>query len=114
VGGSGERPNVVGTPYIIGTGAEYFNTAAFALQPLGQFGNEGINVVQGPGISNDFNMSFYRNFAIKERANVRIGGEFSTSSTTQTSRPLGRHLPPPRMAKLQRPWTHEIFNSVHA
>lgn len=76
VGGSAERPNVVGTPYIIGSVAEYFNTAAFAVQPFGQFGNEGINVVQGPGISDDFNMSFYRNFAIKEHATFRIGAEF--------------------------------------
>jgi len=66
----------VGTPYIIGSVAEYFNTAAFALQPLGQFGNEGINVVQGPGISNDFNMNLYRNFAIREHAKFRIGAEF--------------------------------------
>lgn len=80
VGGGTQRPNVVGTPNIIGTVDEYFNTAAFALSALGEFGNEGVNVVRGPGIGNDFTMNFYKNFAFRafgrERTNLRIGAEF--------------------------------------
>ncbi len=48
VGGGTQRPNVIGTPAILDTVAEYFNTGAFALAPLGTFGNEGVNVVRGP------------------------------------------------------------------
>jgi hypothetical protein len=45
---------------------------------LGRFGNEGVNVVRGPGISDDITMNFYKNFAFarKERLNLRIGAEF--------------------------------------
>lgn len=79
VGGGTQRPNVVGTPNIIGSVDEYFNTSAFALAALGEFGNEGVDVVRGPGISDDFTMNFYKNFAFhvagKEGANLRIGAE---------------------------------------
>ena len=80
VGGGTQRPDVVGRPDRIGNVSQYFNTAAFALAPLGRFGNEGVNVVRGPGISDDITMNFYKNFAFrfggKERMNLRIGAEF--------------------------------------
>ncbi len=80
VGGGTQRPNVVGTPTIIGAVDNYFNTSAFALSALGGFGNEGSNVIRGPGIGNDFTMNFYKNFSFhmfgKEGENLRIGGEF--------------------------------------
>ena len=80
VGGGTQRPNVVGTPNIIGTVNQYFNTAAFALAPLGQFGNEGVSVVRGPGISDNYTMNFYKNFSFhvagRENQKLRIGAEF--------------------------------------
>ena len=76
VGGGTQRPNIVGPLDITGNVFGYFNTAAFALEPLGTFGNEGSNVVRGPGVTNDFTMNFYRNFALGERVQLRIGGEF--------------------------------------
>lgn len=80
VGGGGQRANVVGTPTILGGVGQYFNTAAFALAPLGQFGNEGSNVVRGPGISDDYTMNLYKNFTFrafgKEGQQLRIGAEF--------------------------------------
>src|SRR5262249_15177369 len=80
VGGGTQRPDVVGTRAITGSVSQYFNTAAFALAPLGRFGNEGINVVRGPGISDDITMNFYKNFALHlfgaENQNLRIGAEF--------------------------------------
>ncbi|MGH9666130.1 MAG: hypothetical protein ACRD9L_17025, partial [Bryobacteraceae bacterium] len=58
---------------------QYFNTAAFALSALGQFGNEGVDVVRGPGIGDDVTMNFYKNFTFhmfgKEGQNLRVGGE---------------------------------------
>ncbi len=76
VGGGTQRPNVVGPLNITGNVYGYFNTAAFALEPLGAFGNEGSNIVRGPGISDDVTFNLYRNFAIREWASLRIGGEF--------------------------------------
>ena len=76
VGGTGQRPNVVGPLNTTGNVFGYFNTSAFALQPLGTFGNEGSNVVRGPGISNDVTFNLFRNFRLGEARSLRIGGEF--------------------------------------
>ena len=54
----------------------YFNTSAFALPALGTFGNEGSNVLRGPGIANSVNLNFLRNISFGERAKLRIGAEF--------------------------------------
>src|SRR5262249_25144398 len=69
-GFSGNRPNLVGNPNSgPHTPQEWFNTAAF--QPLspttqaGQFGNEGRNVVQGPGLQ-QWDFSAFKNFSITE------------------------------------------------
>jgi hypothetical protein len=74
-GSSSQRPNVTGPLNITGNVFGYFNTSAFALPALGTFGNEGTNVLRGPGISNSVNINFYRNVAIRERASFRIGAE---------------------------------------
>jgi hypothetical protein len=76
VGGGTQRPNVVGPLNITGNVSGYFNASAFAPQPLGTFGNEGANIVRGPGISNDVTFNLYRNFRIRERAQLRFGAEF--------------------------------------
>jgi hypothetical protein len=80
VGGGTQRPNVMGTPVVLGTVSEYFDTSAFAPAPLGTFGNEGVNVIRGPGISDDYTMNFYKNFnfsLFKEKIQqLRIGAEF--------------------------------------
>jgi hypothetical protein len=79
VGGGTQRPNVIGTPAILGTVSQFFNTGAFALPALGTFGNEGANTVRGPGIANDFTMNFFKNFGFrlfgKEGQKLRIGAE---------------------------------------
>jgi len=76
VGGGTQRPDVVGRPTIIGSVTQYFDTTAFALAPLGRFGNEGVDVVRGPGIANDITMNFYKNFTFTEHLNLRVGAEF--------------------------------------
>ncbi len=80
VGGGTQRPNVIGTPTRFAQINEYFDVTAFALPPLGTFGNEGVDVVRGPGISNNVTMNFYRNFSFrvwgKEGQKFRIGAEF--------------------------------------
>jgi hypothetical protein len=74
-GSGSQRPNVTGPLNITGNVFGYFNTSAFALAPLGTFGNEGSNIVRGPGISNSVNLNFFRNIAVRERTQLRIGAE---------------------------------------
>jgi carboxypeptidase family protein len=74
-GSGSQRPNVVGSLNITGNIFGYFNTSAFALPALGTFGNEGSNVLRGPGIANSVNLNFLRNISFGERAKLRIGAE---------------------------------------
>ena len=80
VGGGTQRPNVVGKATRLQQINEYFDVTAFALPALGTFGNEGIQTVRGPGISDDFTFNLYRNFPLrvwgKEGQKLRIGAEF--------------------------------------
>ena len=46
--------------------AQWFNIAAFSLQPLGTYGNAGRNVAQGPGIF-DWDFSTLKNFYFSEK-----------------------------------------------
>ena len=45
---------------------QWFNIAAFSLQPLGTYGNAGRNVAQGPGIF-DWDFSTLKNFYFTEK-----------------------------------------------
>ena len=77
VGGGTQRPNVVAPLVTTGDVFGYFNTSAFALEPLGTFGNAGSNILRGPGISDDINFNVFRNFRLGgEQRYFRIGGEF--------------------------------------
>src|SRR5262245_4580631 len=66
-GGGQDRPNVTGLdPNLPGDQQSinrWFNTDAFALQPLGTFGNAGRNTFTGPGITN-VDLSIIRNFRL--------------------------------------------------
>jgi hypothetical protein len=54
---------------------KWFNTAAFALNPIGTVGTSGIDIVNGPALSNlDFAM--FKNFQIKERFHWQFRAEF--------------------------------------
>ncbi len=53
---------------------QYFNTAAFAADPIGQFGNLGRNTLIGPGFSNT-DLGLLKNFAITERVRLQFRGE---------------------------------------
>jgi hypothetical protein len=64
-GGGQDRPNMTGQdpdlPRDERSPARWFNTAAFALQPLGTWGDTGRNTFFGPGITN-VDASIIRNF----------------------------------------------------
>jgi hypothetical protein len=69
-----QRGSVIGQPYPSGfhqSIAEWFNTAAFVQPPAGVFGNTGRNILRAPGI-NSWNLSLFKNFPIKERANLQL------------------------------------------
>lgn len=58
-----------------GTVNEFFNTAAFAAPASLAFGNSQEGAIRGPGRIN-FNVSLFKQFRFKERANLRFGAEF--------------------------------------
>ncbi len=74
--GSGDRPNVIGDPYATPqTPNNWFNTAAFAPQPLYTLGNVRRNTMFGPPMKNvDF--SAFKDFQLKERTSLQFRAEF--------------------------------------
>jgi hypothetical protein len=53
----------------------YFNPAAYALPPVGSFGNSGRNPLIGPGSFN-LDSSLFKNFPIRESIKVQFRAEF--------------------------------------
>ena len=76
LGGSNDRPNVASNPNLSNpSAAEWFNTAAFKISPYGTFGNEGRNIVEGPGLET-IDFSIVKNTAVAERLKVQFRAEF--------------------------------------
>jgi hypothetical protein len=73
--GANDRPNVVGDPRLASrTPEQWFNTAAFALPPRGNFGSAGRNILEGPGYQN-VNASLLKNTMLSERFNLQLRAE---------------------------------------
>jgi hypothetical protein len=100
-----ERPDLVGNPYTgvcsngagVGTPSCWFNPSAFAVQPAGEFGNAGRNIVRGPGFA-QFDESLHKDFTITDRGKLTVGVEaynlfnhpnFGVPSNTQSPLALG-------------------------
>jgi len=75
IGGTSERPNLLGPVNRVGTISQWFNTDVFAQPALGTFGNAGRSLVRGPGIA-DFDVSFSKRTTITERISLQFRGEF--------------------------------------
>ncbi len=74
--GANDRPNIIGDPHLqLRTPEQWFNTAAFALPPFGNFGSAGRNILDGPGYQN-VNASLVKNTSLTERINLQIRAEF--------------------------------------
>lgn len=76
---SSPRPDAIGDPYAgsdIKTINKWFNTAAFAEVPVGQYrpGNVGRSVIESPGIVR-WDISVFKNFALTERVRLQVRGE---------------------------------------
>lgn len=81
-GCGGYRANVIGNPNSgLRNAAQWFNPAAFAAIPDGEFGNGGRDIVYGASINN-WDMSLFKNFrgipfpGSKEGATIQIRAEF--------------------------------------
>ena len=74
--GSSDRPNATGISTHLDQRSvnQFFNTAAFAFQPLYTYGNAGRNTIQGPGIV-ELDMSLMKSFKITEERHVELRGE---------------------------------------
>ncbi len=77
-----DRPNLVGDPFATGSGCPqtrvptcWFNPTAFAVPPIGQFGNAGRNLLVGPGLAN-FDLGVFKNNRIGERFNMQFRAQF--------------------------------------
>ncbi len=80
----GLRADATGLPVTLPsseqTSLNYFNTAAFAVPPAGQFGNAGRNTIPGPPSIN-FNMALNRIITISREKNMRMNFQWATSNT---------------------------------
>ena len=93
---TGDRPNVVGDPRILGkrsTAArvsQFFNTADYSSVPAGTpYGNSPRNPMIGPGTANT-DVSAFKRFAIYERLNLLFRAEaFNVFNHTNLNNPNG-------------------------
>ncbi len=90
--GTGDRPNLIGDPNLSGdqrTVSRWFNTAAFAAQPLYTFGNVGRNTMHAPGRA-QLDMSIHREFSPKEGLKLQFRLEaFNVTNTPAFGAPGG-------------------------
>ena len=80
--GGNDRPNTIGSTTIGHKSLnEYFNTAAFAPQPLGTIGNTQRNSMVGPNFRH-VDLSLFKDFPVTERVNLQFRVEsFNISNT---------------------------------
>jgi len=73
-----DRANTVGVPQTsgpgVGTPSQWFNTSAFALNPLYTVGNVGRNTMFGPPLRN-LDFSLFKDFKPTERMTLQLRGE---------------------------------------
>jgi hypothetical protein len=81
-GGGSDRPNTIGNPNLSHkTLTEFFNTAAFAPQPLGTIGNTQRNSLTGPHFRH-VDLSVFKDFPVTHQVNVQFRVEaFNISNT---------------------------------
>src|SRR6202522_2735140 len=80
--GGNDRPDTIADPRLSHkTLTEFFNTAAFAPQPLGTIGTTPRNSIFGPHFR-DVDLSLFKNFPVTERVNLQFRVEtFNISNT---------------------------------
>ncbi len=87
--GGQDRPNQIGDARGPKTNAQFFNTAAFAPQPLGTVGNTQRNSLFGPNFRH-VDLSLFKTFAITERVGLQFRAEsYNISNTPNFYMPNG-------------------------
>jgi hypothetical protein len=80
---NGVRVDLIGEPYIDGTGREALNPAAFRIAPDGRFGTLERNSLRTPN-TNQLNLGLTKNFAIYETLKLQLRAEaFNVFNTPQ-------------------------------
>jgi Carboxypeptidase regulatory-like domain/TonB dependent receptor len=81
-GNGNDRPNTIGSTHISNPSiSKFFNTAAFAPQPLGTIGNTQRNSLTGPHFRH-VDLSIFKNFPVTERVNMQFRVETYNISNT--------------------------------
>jgi hypothetical protein len=87
----GARADVIGTPHnseVVGLGQHWLDPTAFAQPKSNTFGNSGVGVVRGPGLSR-FDMSLGKKFPIKETKYFEFRAEaYSLTNTPAFGTPV--------------------------
>ncbi len=80
--GGPDRPNIIANPKVGSpTLSHYFNTAAFAPQPLGTIGTTQRDALFGPHFRH-VDLSLFKDFAVTERVSLQFRAEaFNISNT---------------------------------
>ena len=114
-GVTNDRANTIGNPILDPRRprpqvlAQWFNTAAFAANPIGTDGTSARNFLDAPG-SHNVDMGIFRDFAFRERARLQFRGEFTnflnlvnlnTPNATLTSSTFGQITSAGAMRRLQ-------------
>jgi hypothetical protein len=90
-----DRPNILGNPRLstsrshVAKVAEYFNTAEFATQPVGTFGDARRNLMFGPGYAN-VDVAMLKDFRVTEGSGFQFRAEaFNLLNRVNLSNPNG-------------------------
>ena len=93
-GAGSQRPNLIGAPSSNCGGGHLINcisTSAYALPTQYTYGNEGRNLLYGPGLSN-IDFSLFKSFNLRERLRLQIRAEFFNFFNTPSFRNPGSTL----------------------
>jgi hypothetical protein len=84
---SGQAVTLSGNRSTAARTAEWFNTAAFVVNPTGTYGDTGRNAYRGPGYT-DFDMGLMKHFQLKDRLNTTFRFEaFNVFNHTNLGQP---------------------------
>lgn len=115
-----DRPDAVdGVDPILGGPVQYFDPAAFALQPAGFYGNSGRNALTGPSLQN-WDVSFTKNTRLSDKVNLQLRLEvFNVLNHTNFAPPTGPGriafvgaTPGPGAEGIPNPVAGRIFRTV--
>ena len=83
-----DRPNQLRGPHVaVRTNAKWFDTTAFAAQPLGTLGSTGRNSIYGPSFRH-FDLSLFKDFQFTERTMLQFRAEsFNLTNTPNFGQP---------------------------